>query len=66
MNPRQSQTELTCTIAEEIGHHLTSFGDIIEQDTIEKRKREQKTRDVGALCSLLLTTLSIIFIVATK
>lgn len=58
LNPRQTQTELTCTIAEEIGHHLTSVGDIIEQDTIEKRKQEQRARDVGAL--MLVTPYDII------
>ncbi|AFM70859.1 hypothetical protein ACQZP6_000648 [Enterococcus hirae] len=34
------------TITEEIGHHLSSVGDIIDQDTNEKRKQEQKARDI--------------------
>ncbi len=48
LNPSQSSSELTSTVAEEIGHHLTSYGDIIDQDTNEKRKQEQKARDIGS------------------
>lgn len=48
LNPSQSAEELTSTVAEEIGHYLTSIGDIVKQDTNEKRKQEQKARDVGA------------------
>lgn len=48
LNPKQSTIELTSTIAEEIGHHLTSVGNIISQDTNEKRKQEQKARDLGS------------------
>lgn len=48
LNPRQSSNELASTVAEEIGHHLTSFGDIVAQDNNEKRKQEQKARDIGA------------------
>ncbi|GCF92465.1 toxin [Enterococcus florum] len=47
LNPRQSYEEKCGTIAEEIGHYLTSVGDIIHQDTNEKRQQEQKARDVG-------------------
>ncbi|AYW44604.1 ImmA/IrrE family metallo-endopeptidase [Tetragenococcus koreensis] len=48
LNPNQTKTELTSTVSEEIGHYLTSAGDIIAQDTNEKRKQERKARDVGA------------------
>lgn len=48
LNPKQDQKELVSTVAEEIGHHLTTVGDIINQDTNEKRKQEQKARDIGA------------------
>ncbi|OTP12510.1 hypothetical protein A5844_000743 [Enterococcus sp. 10A9_DIV0425] len=47
LNPHQSLKEMTDTVAEEIGHYLTTVGDIIAQDTNEKRKQEQKARDVG-------------------
>lgn len=47
LNPRQSSMEMTSTVAEEIGHYLTSVGDISLLDTNEKRKQEQKARDVG-------------------
>lgn len=58
LNPMQNYIELPCTIAEEIGHHLTSVGDIVKQDTNEKRKQERKARDVGAL--LLVSPFDII------
>ena len=48
LNPRQTSEELTDTVAEEIAHYLTSSGDITPQDTKEKRKQEQKARDLGA------------------
>lgn len=58
LNPRQTSEELTDTIAEEIAHYLTSSGDITQQDTHEKRKQEQKARDVGA--TLVVTPQDII------
>lgn len=48
LNPQQNYEELNSTVAEEIGHYLTGSGNIIEQDTTEKRKQEQKARDTGA------------------
>ncbi|MCS8591632.1 hypothetical protein IGJ53_001047 [Enterococcus sp. DIV1283b] len=47
LNPEQSIQEMASTITEEIGHHLSSVGDIVDQDTNEKRKQEQKARDIG-------------------
>lgn len=54
LNPRQTSAELTSTVAEEIAHYLTTSGDITAQDTNEKRKQEQKARDLG---STLIVTL---------
>ena len=48
LNPDQSQEDLLSTIGEEIGHYLTSAGDITAQDTNEKRKQERKARDIGS------------------
>lgn len=48
LNPNQSSEQLVGTLGEEIAHYLTSVGDIITQDTNEKRKQEQKARDLGA------------------
>ncbi|WP_251855405.1 ImmA/IrrE family metallo-endopeptidase [Enterococcus italicus] len=48
LNPSQSPEELTGTIAEEIGHYLTTVGNIIDQDTNLKRKQERLARDIGA------------------
>lgn len=58
LNPDQTSEELTCTVAEEIGHYLTSVGDIVEQNSNEKCKQEQRARDVGAL--MLITPFNII------
>lgn len=48
LNPRQSPQQLAGTVAEEIGHHLTTVGNIIDQDTNLKRKQERLARDIGA------------------
>ena len=58
LNPDQTPEELTCTVAEEIGHYLTSVGDIVDQDSLEKCKQERRARDVGAL--MLVTPYDII------
>lgn len=47
LNPQQTREELVGTIAEEIGHYLTTVGDITDQHSLENRKQEQKARDVG-------------------
>ena len=54
LNPNQSEEELTSTIAEEIGHHLTSSGNIVLQNDLQARQQEQKARDVG---NMLVVTL---------
>lgn len=48
LNPRQTHENLVGTVAEEIGHHLTTVGDIVDQDTNLKRKQERQARDIGA------------------
>ncbi len=48
LNPNQSSEQLVGTLGEEIAHYLTTVGDITAQDTNEKRKQEQKARDLGA------------------
>lgn len=48
LNPRQSPQQLVGTVAEEIGHYLTTIGNIIDQDTNLKRKQERQARDIGA------------------
>lgn len=58
LNPRQTKAEFTSTLAEEIGHYLTSVGDITRLDTNEKRKQEKKARDVGA--TILVTPSDIV------
>lgn len=37
-------TERTCILAEELGHHHTSAGNIIDQTKAENRKQEQRAR----------------------
>lgn len=36
--------EKVCVLAEELGHHYTSCGNIIDQSKVENRKQEKKAR----------------------
>ncbi len=40
----QSTTEKKCILAEEIGHYLTSDGNILDQGNVENIKQEDKAR----------------------
>ena len=40
----KNKSEKACVLAEELGHHYTAFGDIIDQSSIENRKQEQRGR----------------------
>lgn len=37
-------TEKSCVLAEELGHHYTTVGNILEQSTVENRKQEHLAR----------------------
>lgn len=37
-------TEKACVLAEELGHHYTTYGNIIDQDDISNRKQELRAR----------------------
>lgn len=39
-----SEEERNCVLAEELGHHKTSFGDITDPNKLESRKQEKKAR----------------------
>ena len=39
-NTTDSNTERACVLAEELGHHYTAVGDIIDQSSAENRKQE--------------------------
>lgn len=39
-----TSTEKTCVLAEENGHHYTSSGDILDQNSIANRKQEKRAR----------------------
>lgn len=39
--------EKACVLAEELGHHYTATGDIIDQSTVENRKQEMRGRLVA-------------------
>jgi len=43
----KSNAEVACTLAEELGHHYTSVGDILDQSTVENRKQERRARIWG-------------------
>lgn len=46
--------EKTCILAEELGHHHTSFGDILDQNIIHKRKQELRARQWAYQCLIPL------------
>lgn len=39
-----TETEKKCVLAEELGHHYTAVGDILDQSTVENRKQEMRGR----------------------
>lgn len=39
-----STAEKTCILAEELGHHYTSYGNILDQKTTSNRKQEVKAK----------------------
>lgn len=54
LNQNQSALELFSTVAEEIGYHLTSYGDIIDQTVADSRRQEKKARYVASLMNVSL------------
>ncbi|MCR2045526.1 ImmA/IrrE family metallo-endopeptidase [Anaerosalibacter massiliensis] len=36
--------ERKCVLAEELGHHYTSYGNIVDQSKVENRKQERRAR----------------------
>lgn len=40
----ENNTEKRCVLAEELGHHYTTVGDIMDQSKIENRKQERLAR----------------------
>lgn len=39
-----SEKEKACVLAEELGHHYTSVGNILDQESVSNRKQEQHAR----------------------
>lgn len=46
------ESEKTCVLAEELGHHYTTAGDILDQTDTSNRKQERRAR-IWAYCKLL-------------
>lgn len=44
INKKLSEAEKLCILAEEMGHHYTTSGDILNQDDIGNRKQERAAR----------------------
>ena len=42
-----STAEKACVLAEELGHHYTTVGDIMDQSAAENRKQEQRARAIA-------------------
>lgn len=40
----RTDSEKICVLAEELGHHYTSFGDILNQESVNNRKQELYAR----------------------
>lgn len=40
----ETEAEKKCILAEELGHYCTSYGNILDQSTVENRKQEKKAR----------------------
>lgn len=47
IDSNMNDTEKLCVLAEEIGHHYTSYGNILGQDNINNRKQEITARRWG-------------------
>ncbi|OHW62203.1 hypothetical protein EUAN_12720 [Andreesenia angusta] len=47
VNDKLSTTEKACVIAEELGHHYTTAGDILDQSEVINRKLEKTARNWG-------------------
>lgn len=45
INKNTTQTEKTCTLAEELGHYHTSVGNILDQSKASNRKQELRARN---------------------
>lgn len=52
-----TQAEKSCILTEEIGHHCTSSGDILDQTDIMNRKQEYRARFYGYNLKIGLTGL---------
>ena len=52
-----TQAEKSCVLAEELGHHYTTFGNILDQDSITNFKQEYRARLYGYNLKIGLTGL---------
>ena len=53
----ETQAEKSCVLAEEIGHYHTSSGNILDQNKVESRKQEYRSRLYGYNLKIGLTGL---------
>lgn len=47
INSKLTSTEKACVIAEELGHHYTTAGNILDQSEVSNRKLEKTARNWG-------------------
>ena len=65
-NKLRTTTEKACVLSEELGHHYTSVGCILDQTDIRNRKQERQARlwaynkQIG-ICGLILSLIHISF-----
>lgn len=53
----ETQAEKSCVLAEELGHHYTSSGDILDQTDVMNQKQEYRARLYGYNLKIGLTGL---------
>ena len=57
IDKNMTTTEKACTLAEELGHHYTTVGNILDQSKVENRKQERRARLWGYRCMFDLSDL---------
>ena len=62
----ETSVRRACVLAEELGHHYTTVGDILNQNDIENRKQERKARGWAYEKMLPLSSIRQAFIVGCR
>jgi len=66
INKNMTTAEKRCVLAEELGHHYTTVGDILDQSDVGNRKQERKARAWAYEKMLPLSSIRQAFIVGCR